>query len=391
MAKTRLAWLNLIHDGRRLGIAAAGIGFAALLIFMELGFYNALLDSTVEVFERLDADLVMTSRAKFAMPARERFEKTRLRQVKTLVDAEVTPIYMETVAAHLRRSGKKAHSIRVIAWPLDKPGLDLPEVRQYAAELRQGNAALFDRRSKSHFGFPKSASQLDSFQSQLVGQPLRLVGSFRLGTDFANNGNLVMSSDSFARFFAWRADGDDPLRLVDLGAIRLPPGKRSQREARSVAAYLNRQLPQDVRVMTKQEAIRREKTFWRTNAPIGYIFTVGAVMGFIVGIVICYQIIYADISDHLAEFATLKAMGYHDRYFLSLVIWQSFYLSWIGFVPGALVSWGLYNLLGEMTGLMMIFRLSLVLVVWATTLLMCVCSGLLALRKLHTADPAELF
>ena len=114
-------------------------------------------------------------------------------------------------------------------------------------------------------------------------------------------------------------------------------------------------------------------------------------MGFIFGTVICYQIIYADISDHLAEFATLKAMGYPDSYFLRVVIWQSFYLSWIGFVPGALVSYGLYSLLGEVTGLMMIFRFTLVVSVWFATLSMCVMSGLLALRKLHSADPADLF
>lgn len=387
MSRTPLAWLNLIHEPRRLAIAAAGIGFAALLMFMEVGFYNALLDSTVEIFERLDADLIMTSRAKFALPAREWFDRQRLGQAQAIVDGDVTPIYLETIGAQLRRPGEKSRTIRVIAWPLDKPGLMIDEVATRATDLRQNGTAIFDRRSKSHFGFPGGSRDATDYESQLGGQPLRLVGDFRLGTDFANNGNLIMSTSSFARFFSWRAGGEDPLSQVDLGAIRLRDGVDPERAAKR----LNQSLPNDVRVVTKSRAISQEKTFWRTNAPIGYIFTVGAVMGFIVGTVICYQIIFADITDHLAEFATLKAMGYSDTYFLRIVIWQSFYLSWIGFVPGALVSWGLYTLLGEVTGLMMVFRLTLLVFVWLATLLMCVVSGLLALRKLHAADPAELF
>jgi putative ABC transport system permease protein len=344
-----------------------------------------LLDSTVEVFEKLDADLVMTSRAKFALPAREQFDRQRLQQAMAIVDGEVTPIYVETIGAQLRRSGEKSRSIRVIAWPLDKPGLEIDEATKFASQLQQTGSAIYDRRSKSHFGFPSSSGH--DYQSQLGGQPLHLVGSFRLGTDFANSGNLIMSANSFARFFSWRAEADDPLSKVDLGAIRL----HGDQNARQAAKRLNQRLPADVKVVTKTQAIALEKSFWKTNAPIGYIFTVGAVMGFIVGTVICYQIIYADISDHLAEFATLKAMGYPDSYFLRVVIWQSFYLSWIGFVPGALVSYGLYSLLGEVTGLMMIFRFTLVVSVWFATLSMCVMSGLLALRKLHSADPADLF
>jgi len=387
MSRTPLAWLNLVHEPRRLAIAAAGIGFAALLMFMELGFYNALLDSTVEIYERLDADLVMTSRAKFALPARERFARQRLQQAKAIVDVDVTPIFIETIGAQLRRRGEKSRSIRVIAWPLDKPGLKLDEVTQHAEDLGRSGTAIFDRRSKSHFGFPDPSSDVSTYDAWLDDKPLRLVGSFRLGTDFANDGNLVMSAGSFARFFSWRAGLEDPLGKVDLGALRL----RGDQDPDQAARRLNRFLPNDVRVVTKPVAISQEKRFWRTNAPIGYIFTVGAIMGFIVGTVICYQIIYADIRYHLAEFATLKAMGYSDAYFLRVVIWQSFFLSWIGFVPGTLASWVLYVLLGEVTGLMMVFRLSLVVFVWLATLSMCIVSGLLALRKLHSADPAELF
>ncbi len=73
-------------------------------------------------------------------------------------------------------------------------------------------------------------------------------------------------------------------------------------------------------------------------------------MGFIVGVIICYQVIYSDIADHMPEFATLKAMGYPNRYFIGLVLQMSLYLSLIGYLPGLLVSAALYQGLATLDG-----------------------------------------
>ena len=118
---------------------------------------------------------------------------------------------------------------------------------------------------------------------------------------------------------------------------------------------------------------------------------VGATMGFVVGVVICYQIVYADIADHMREFATLKAIGYGSRYFLGLVLQQCLYLSVLGFLPGLAVSFLAYKILERVTGLTMELSLLLALSVLGVTAAMCVISGLLAVSKLIAADPADLF
>ena len=137
--------------------------------------------------------------------------------------------------------------------------------------------------------------------------------------------------------------------------------------------------------------IERERNFWRHSTPIGYIFLVGTVIGFLVGMVICYQIINADIADHMPEFATLKAMGYRNRYFVGFVLMESVYLSLLSFVPGMLVSLGLYEALARSTGLLMILNVPRAASVLLLTLAMCIASGCLAMRKVLAADPAELF
>jgi len=93
----------------------------------------------------------------------------------------------------------------------------------------------------------------------------------------------------------------------------------------------------------------------------------------------------------LPEFATLKAMGYGDRFFISLVIKQAIYLSILGFIPAFLISWGLFQAIQWGVGLPMLFTLSRVALVLGLTTAMCLISGLLALRRLLNADPASLF
>jgi putative ABC transport system permease protein len=156
-------------------------------------------------------------------------------------------------------------------------------------------------------------------------------------------------------------------------------------------AQVRQALPDDVRVQTRQQFIDQELAFWQHSTPIGFIFGLGTVMGFIVGVVICYQILYADVDDHMAEFATLKAIGYHNSYFVSVVLQESLWLSAFGFVPGIVAAAAMYGVLGWLTGLLLNLTAPRVLGVLFLTLAMCIVSGCLALRRVFQADPAELF
>ncbi len=385
-----LAWKNLTHDPRRLVVACGGVSFAVLLMYMELGFLNALLDSNVELVRRLEADLIVVNKARFALVASDRFPLQRLYQVRGKEGVSVYPLYLESAGAVLRRQGQKGYSIRVIAFDLDHPLLEPETVTAHKGALRSPGMALADTKSHPDYDIPADDALLPQYQAELTGQKLRLAGKFELCTDFGNDGNLLMSEQNFARFFPHRDGiGGDPLSSVDLGIVRVKPGANVPLE--NLKTQLTNELPGDVSVFTKQEFIDRERHFWSVSTPVGYIFLVGTVIGFVVGVIICYQIIHADIADHLPEFATLKAMGYSTAYFVWLVIGEGLYLSLIGFIPGAFLSYGLYMLLAYRTGLLMEFRPDVSGIVLASTVVMCVSSGVFALRKLLMTDPASLF
>lgn len=382
--RTPLAWRNLTHDLKRLALALAGIGFAVLLMSMELSFRRALFDSTVAVIRKTNADLILTSAAKYTIVVRETFDKRRLTQALGCdgVDA-ADPLYIETRFAIVKnKQTGEGQPIRVLAFDPDHPVFELPQVNARLRELQLPDKVLFDVRSKPQYGDVSPGKYLELAQRQA-----EVIGEFALGTDFTNDGNLITSDLTYRRLFPERATGADPLDDVDLGILRLKPG----RDPRQVQRELQRLLPSDVTVFTKREFEEQERRFWETSTPIGYVFWLGTLMGFIVGTVICYQILYADIADHLPEFATLKAMGYANRYFVGVVLQEALLLSLLGFVPGIAVGQLICDLVAELTGLLVSIHWGIAVTVLLLSIAMCLVSGFLTMRRVMALDPADLF
>ena len=386
--KIPLAWKNLTHDPRKLVLAISGIGFAVILMFQQRGFRHALFDSTVAVVEAMDADIIVVNRSRFALTSELRFGRDLLDIAASQPGVKTAlPLYMENQFARFRTSGRRARPIRVVAFDFSQPMLRdqhdavIPEFQSLGAPA----TALMDRYSRESYGIHLTNHEIQVQDAELNGKHLNIIGFFQLGRDFAHEGNLLMSTENFVNYFPFRAA--DPLEQVDLGTIRIHP----EVEPETMVEILQHKLGDSVAVLTKQQYIEKEKEFWANNTPIGVIFAVGAIMGFVVGTIICYQILANDISEHLAEFATLKAMGYENSYFFGLVLRQAVILSLLGFVPGLVFSWLLFQLNSGFTGLLMHMTFDRVLFVLALTMIMCMISGLLAMRKLLAADPANLF
>jgi putative ABC transport system permease protein len=298
----------------------------------------------------------------------------------------VIPICIERVRARLQPAGGRRRPIRVIAFDTDFDLFPQTQILEFSGSLRENGAAICDIRSKKTLGLPTDLDNPAPVENySLAGKNLKLVGRFTLGTDFANEGNLVMSESNYVHFFGTSAL--DPLQEVSLAAVYPAPGVPPD----VVLRDLQKHLGDGLRIVGRQGLIDNERRFWDRNTPIGYIFNVGVAMGFLVGVIICYQIIHTNLAEYVAEFATLKAMGYRNPYFVGLVVTQSVYLALLGFVPGLAASWCLYGWLDATTGLPMILSQDRAGWVGILTLAMCILSGSLAIRKVLSADPAELF
>ncbi|TWU19137.1 FtsX-like permease family protein [Allorhodopirellula heiligendammensis] len=388
MSRTPLAWKNLVHEPRRLLLASAGVGFAAVLMFTQNGFRNALLDSPVQLIEWMDCDLVATSTARYMLPVNQRFPRDLLR--RAMSDPAVTaaePLLIERLMARVRVAGQRARPIRVISVPDQSGWLAIPGLHEQRQKLQPPGTALIDRKTRSQYGFQfdRHGNPLPQIV-EVAGKRIHLVGSATIGTDFANEGSLLIRESEFARYFPVRGNGR-PLEVVDVGMFQIDEAA----DPVAVAERLTSLAPDLWKVVRRADLAQKEKKFWSEQTPVGAIFFIGTVMGFVVGVIICYQILYTSLQDAMPEFATLKAMGYPNRYFVGVVVRQAIFLSWFGFVPAVIVTLSLFWALENYSGLPMRLTMDRAATVLVLTTSMCLISGLLALRKLIRADPASLF
>jgi len=376
-----LAWYNLRHDRPRLLVAVAGVTFAVLLMFMNLGFLGALVSTTTNFYDQFNGDLFLISPQSLEISSTKAFPRQRLYQAAGIEGVQqAMPLYAE-YALWKNPETSLSRALFVYAFnPSDPvflmPELDTLEKRQ---TLQQPNSAFIDRRSRPEFG-----PQTVGLETEADRRRITIVGQYDLGGGFAADGTLIMSDQNFRRYFA-----PQPLDQISLGLVLLEPGANPQR----VKAALQEQLPADVEVYTKPEIIRKESQFWIQTTSIGFIFGLGVLVSFVVGTVIVYQILYTDIRDHLREYATLKAIGYSGGYLFKTVIQEAILLALMGYVPGLILALGLYELAYNATAGTLPMRMTLfrVIFVFTLTMLMCGLSGLISVRKAVTADPAEVF
>lgn len=392
--RTPLAWKNLTSNWSKCLLAASGVAFAVVLMFMQIGFRNALIDSNVQVFTLFDtqiANVSVISRARYSLSTEQRFNRVLLDKIAAIPQVkQIGIVNLERGVAQVKVSQRPARPIRVIS--VDKVAMSYLADPSLVERIRQADAVracLVDSESKSFYGFETADQQIRQQPMELNGKRLDAWGMFQLGTDFANDGTLLMSDRLHADFFPLRSPSRRPGDMVDIALLNVEV--ESAQSIEELCAQMRSVAPEQIFVQPTEELVAGEKEFWSQATPIGKIFFIGTLMGLIVGAIICYQIQFTDISDHMAEFATLKAMGYSNWYFWKLILQQSLYLALLGFVPGLLASTGLYRLLSAYSGLIMGLSWERIALVWLLTLAMCLASGALAIRKLFGSDPANLF
>jgi putative ABC transport system permease protein len=383
--RTPLAWLNLTHDRRRLLTSLGGVAFAVLLMFMFNGFKNALYDSQVQLLQLLNADIVITNTQKYNMFVPEPFARRRLYQARAFDGVEAAyPLYINT-ANWKNVETKTTRPVRVLAFNPQDPVLRLPDVQSQLSELQAPETVLIDLESRPELG-PITAG----VETELGDRRVRVVGNYSLGTDFASgNGNLIMSDQNYLRYFSQVNPEDEERNLstVDIGLVKIAENADADR----IAAVLSESLPKDVKVLTQAAFVQQELTYWQENTNIGFVFSLLTAMAFIVGIILVYQILYTDVADHWAEYATLKAMGYRNFFLLGVVLQEAAILSILGFIPGFCISVLLYNATADATGLLMQMTVDRALSTLVATFVMCLISGAIAVRKVQATDPAEVF
>lgn len=384
-----LALRQLLHRGRSSIGGLAGVCVAVILMFMQLGFRNALYDSAVNIPLALDADVFLTGpqyvSLAFSPPWMARNLLMEARSVEGVQEAR--PLYAFSGQLRSPRTGTNM-SGWILAFDIDQPVFTLPEINGNLELLRLPGSALLDRRSRYDYTILRKGLEDGAEPKVAVHQPganvapvITLTGLFTLGPSFTIDGLVVTSDLNFYRFL------NVPLDRVSLGLVKLKPGA----DPAAVKTALATALGDRAKVFLRDEYIAAEKNFYATRTPIGVIFNIGLFVGVVVGVVFISQVLHGIIDSNLKEYAVLVAMGYQSRFFMLIVFEIAAAISILTFVPSLLLSAGLYGLAGWATHLPLTLRLGSVVGIFGLVLLMGNVAALFAMRKLKLANPLELF
>ena len=391
--KTPLAWSQLSHQKIRLFIAITGVAFSNILIFSQLGIRALLFDGITLVPENLNGDLFLLS--KYARNIRRSsFPSIYLYQVDAIPGVtSASPLYiseaswvdpqaLESSDAKAQQNNSYASYVKILAFNTTQPIFTSPEINQQLEKLNAPDSILFDRLGQNQLGdVPQLFAQQGKVTTLMDQQRIDVVGLFSMGSTFNDRGHIIMNDWNFGRH-----QGQDKLETVSVGILKLEAGVDPQQ----VIEIISSSVGNEVKVLTKKQLIQGEKDFI-AQFPEGKILNFGAMIGFIVGVVIVYQVLYTDVSEHLPEYATLKAMGYSDRTLLIVVLQEALILAVLGFIPGLFASYGVYQLLAAATRIPLVMRADIAIQVFMLTIFMCILSGAIAVNKLRAADPADIY
>jgi putative ABC transport system permease protein len=388
--KTPLVLLNLLHQPMRTLVAIVGVAFAVLLIFMQLGFYGSAETAAITLYDALDFDLILISNNYLNSTRPRSFPVERLYQAQAHGDvASVAPLYIDWQTWRIRDKSRQRRAILVLAFHQDDP-VFLPKIfanepaEECLDQLRSPDTILMDTETRNYFG-PRGVGE----ETELNQRRIRVVGRFTSGTGYGADGMVLTSERTYSLLTSPRA-----LARPALGLIRLKPEARGRADEikRELSRALYSSYPRDeVRLLTRAEIETRERHYWMYRTSVGIIFLMGVFIALIVGVIFVYQVIATDIADHFAEYATLRAIGYREGYLSGVVLRQALVLAVLGYLLAYPVALGLYALGRQEAQLMLSMTGQRAVVVFLLAVAMCSLSGLLALRKVKTADPADLF
>ncbi|XZE20813.1 FtsX-like permease family protein [Pirellulaceae bacterium SH449] len=400
--RTPVALLNLFSNPTRAAVSVGGVSFALLLVFMQMGFRGAVANTATLVYSRLVGEIVIRSPDYVHLYEPRSFDRYWLRLAESHPDIEVvTPFWVSLTrwqnppknpdCADAPPEGS-FRTVGMMGVEIERPALDLVELLPLLDEIKDPNAMLMDLTTRAEYGPQNCKTFSDEdigIRTELGNISTRIAGIFKLGTGLATNGAVLVNDVAFGR----RSFIDTRTKSC-LGLIQVKPGVNSEKLARDLLDWMSEFDPNaqsSIQIFSMKRQVEWERNRWLTETPIGMIFTMGVVLSFIIGAAIVYMVLATDVTSRISEFATLKAMGYSNAYVALIVMRQAWLLALAGYVISAGLSYGLYALTANLSGIPTFMTIERMVGVGLLAILMCSLSGLLAVRKLWKADPASLF
>ena len=380
--KIPVAWLLLIRFRAKFLTALAGIIFASILIHVQLGLRAALSESSIALFKGFNADAVIISKLTVSSTSLQPFDRMRLAIFDRYPEVNATmPVRYKFV--RWRYPGLRETRLAVmVGFNPRTPVFKQEDIVKNQRSLIVPGRILYDELSRKEFGPVKQALKAGREVIVFVNKErAKVAGLVRMGTSFSYDASFLTSLATFQDLTNLNPQN------IEIGLVKLAPGANTE----AFLASIQEQIPEDVRTFTLKEFMKFEQDYWDQAKPIGFVFAFNATLGFAVGMLILYQVLYTDVSSHLPDFSTMLALAFTYKQIRLIVFHESFLLTVIGYPLGVVGSMFLFELINTLTGLPVTMTIDRVLICFGFILLMSTCSAFMAMQKLDDANPIEVF
>lgn len=410
-----LARKNLLKDLPRFLVAQAGIMFAVSLVTIQTGILKGFTQSTTLLIEQSSADIWVSSDNIVNFELTEPFPYLLLQEARRVAGvAQVEPLVIGSGRWYAEDGDLT--TLRIFGFAPDgelfTPG-DIPA--SILERLKEPYTAIVDKtnlRSLEIDGVGSTA-RIRSLPVEVVGlteQTQSIVSSKFVFTSLENaqayvsegyaaqltcqinEGNLDCTNRYERTFQNTGETAPAPPQSLTADApvtyllVEAAPGT----DLSALKQRLTDTLP-DTQAFTQDELIETTQTYWLNSTGIGFVLALGAAVGVIVGIVIVAQILYTSVSEHLKEFATLKAMGASDWRIYGVIVEQALWMALLGYAPGIGICWGVAAWAMAGQGILILITPVSALSVLGITVVMCLGSASFAIQKVMRVDPGLVF
>jgi putative ABC transport system permease protein len=368
-----LALRNLFHDGIRFAGTLIGIGFSIYLVTVQLGLYLGFSSQISAMIDRTSGDLwiVPNGTKSFeeasALDIGERYVALAVPGV-----AEVVPFVVGFT--EWRRPSGEAATVVIVGSDTARGLAPWNIVEGSVADLATADGVIIDKTYLAELGVKGRGDKV-----QIEGNPARVVALTNNIRAFTTTPYVFTTPDR-ARNYIGIGQGEATHLM-----IRVAPGANIAAVQAGIAARLSTS-----EVLTKSAYATRSRNHWLFSTGAGFALIAGAILGLVVGTVIVAQTLYSSTKDHIAEFATLRAIGSTSGYIHKVILCQALISAAIGFSVAALAGLATMYLTSEAV-LPVIVTSQLLGMLLALAVVMCVVSALAAIAKVTRIDPAVVF
>jgi putative ABC transport system permease protein len=320
----RLALANLLHDRTRLAVTVAGIAFSTFLMLFQGSLLLGFLRASSRVIESVDADLWIGSHGAnsfdFATPL-----PANTRWMARGVPGVATVNQIVTGLGFWQRPDGSRQTVSVVGADRETGG-DYP-IGPATVMLRE--AAWIDSSDERNLAVSSSGLAGSGLPGiEISGHRVRVQKTINDFSTFLGTPYVFMALSD-----ARRCIGAAPEQSMFL-AIRVAPG----RDPAQVRDALQQRVP-GVDVWTVGDFAFRAKRYWTLQTGAGAALVTAGLLGFVVGVLVVSQTVYATTMEHIEEFATLKALGASSAQVAAMVVVQAIAGTVCGLVLGIIAAY----------------------------------------------------